>query len=53
MTVDTIEAWDENADVWDQAMGEGNDFHRILISPNVEPLLIVKKKRPNFRCRLW
>ena len=25
--------WDRNADYWDQRMGEGNDFHKLLIEP--------------------
>jgi SAM-dependent methyltransferase len=25
--------WDRNADFWDQRMGEGNDFHKLLIEP--------------------
>lgn len=27
------EAWNENAGFWDNRMGEGNDFHKILIEP--------------------
>ncbi len=25
--------WDRNADFWDQRMGEGNEFHKLLIEP--------------------
>jgi len=25
--------WDRNADYWDQRMGDGNDFHKLLIEP--------------------
>src|SRR5205823_5651749 len=31
--------WDENAGWWDAKMGEGNDWHRLLIAPAVEQLL--------------
>jgi len=27
------EAWNINADFWNERMGEGNDFHRLLIEP--------------------
>jgi 2-polyprenyl-3-methyl-5-hydroxy-6-metoxy-1,4-benzoquinol methylase len=33
------EIWDKNADYWNQRMGEGNDFHRMLIGPTQERLL--------------
>ena len=32
-------AWDVNAEFWDEEMGEGNDFFRLLIWPAVERLL--------------
>jgi 2-polyprenyl-3-methyl-5-hydroxy-6-metoxy-1,4-benzoquinol methylase len=32
-------AWDTNAAFWDQRMGEGNDFFKVLIWPAVELLL--------------
>src|SRR5205814_8583577 len=31
--------WDRNAAFWDERMGEGNDFQRILIAPASERLL--------------
>src|SRR5437899_6093187 len=31
--------WDQNARWWDGKMGEGNDWHRLLIAPAVERLL--------------
>jgi SAM-dependent methyltransferase len=31
--------WDQNARWWDARMGEGNDWHRLLIAPAVEQLL--------------
>ncbi len=34
--------WDENARWWDARMGEGNDWHRLLIAPAVEKLLDVQ-----------
>ena len=34
--------WDENASWWDAKMGEGNDWHRLLIAPAVEKLLSVQ-----------
>ncbi len=33
------EIWNRNADFWNERMGEGNDFHSILISPSQERLL--------------
>lgn len=34
--------WDNNADFWDSRMGEGNDFHRLLVAPAQERLLAVR-----------
>lgn len=34
--------WEQNAVFWDGAMGEGNQFQRILIQPAVERLLALK-----------
>jgi hypothetical protein len=31
--------WDQNAHWWDAGMGEGNDWHRLLIAPAAEKLL--------------
>ena len=36
------EIWDQNARWWDARMGEGNDWHRLLIAPAVEKLLSVQ-----------
>jgi 2-polyprenyl-3-methyl-5-hydroxy-6-metoxy-1,4-benzoquinol methylase len=36
---ETREAWDENAAFWDEHMGEGNDFVKILIWPATVRLL--------------
>jgi len=33
------EIWNRNADFWNQRMGEGNEFHRVLIGPAQERLL--------------
>ncbi len=35
--------WDNNADFWDSRMGEGNDFHRLLVAPAQERLLAVRR----------
>lgn len=34
--------WNTNAAFWDSRMGEGNDFHKILIEPNQLDLLDIK-----------
>src|SRR5437879_3107783 len=34
--------WDQNAAFWDEKMGEGNDFQRILIAPACERLLALQ-----------
>ena len=39
LTRETRELWDGKADFWDAQMGEGNAFHRVLVSPAVEHLL--------------
>ncbi|MCE5259690.1 MAG: class I SAM-dependent methyltransferase [Chloroflexi bacterium] len=36
-------AWNQNAEFWDNRMGEGNDFVNILCWPNLERLLCVHK----------
>jgi 2-polyprenyl-3-methyl-5-hydroxy-6-metoxy-1,4-benzoquinol methylase len=36
------EIWDQNAGWWDDYIGEGNDFHHMLIAPAVERLLEIK-----------
>jgi hypothetical protein len=33
------EAWEKKAVFWDERMGEGNAFQRVLISPATERLL--------------
>jgi len=39
LTRETQELWEGKADFWDAQMGEGNTFHRVLVSPSVERLL--------------
>jgi len=34
------DAWDANAVFWDDHMGEGNDFQRLLIAPRWKSCLI-------------
>ncbi len=36
---EVAQIWDQNADYWDQRMGEGNDFHKLLIGPTQVRLL--------------
>jgi len=36
---ETRDIWDQNASFWDERMGDGNDFQRILIGPASERLL--------------
>jgi len=36
---ETREVWDRNADFWDGRMGEGNEFHSLLVAPSQERLL--------------
>src|SRR5579885_1908509 len=36
---ETRRIWDQKAAFWDERMGEGNDFQRILIGPACERLL--------------
>ena len=40
LTRETQEIWDRKADHWDAQMGEGNAFHRQLVAPAVERLLV-------------
>ena len=35
--------WDKNADFWNEKMGEGNDFHKLLIEPNQLRLLDLRQ----------
>lgn len=37
------EIWDKNADFWNEKMGEGNDFHKLLIEPNQLRLLDLRQ----------
>lgn len=37
------EIWERNADFWNERMGEGNDFHRVLIAPAQERLLQLRR----------
>lgn len=39
---ETIEIWDAKAAYWDERMGEGNAFHRQLVGPAIERLLLVR-----------
>ena len=39
MNDESVQIWDRNADYWDQRMGEGNDFHKLLIEPTQIRLL--------------
>ena len=38
----TQTAWEEKAAFWDGQMGDGNQFHRVLVGPSVERLLGVR-----------
>ena len=40
------DAWNTNAQFWDERMGEGNDFFNVLVWPAVERLL---RPRPGAR----
>ena len=37
------EIWNTNAAFWDKRMGEGNDFHRLLVEPGQLEMLDIKK----------
>jgi len=39
LNAEVREIWDKNADYWNDRMGEGNEFHRLLIAPAQERLL--------------
>src|SRR5438067_13142026 len=41
---ETRAIWDQNAAFWDERMGEGNDFQRILIAPASERLLNLQSR---------
>ena len=36
---ETRKVWDQNASFWDERMGDGNDFQRLLVAPASERLL--------------
>jgi 2-polyprenyl-3-methyl-5-hydroxy-6-metoxy-1,4-benzoquinol methylase len=36
---ETRNIWDRNAEFWDDSMGDGNDFQRLLVAPSCERLL--------------
>lgn len=38
----TQDAWNQNAEFWDEKMGEGNLFQRVLVGPATERLLELK-----------
>jgi 2-polyprenyl-3-methyl-5-hydroxy-6-metoxy-1,4-benzoquinol methylase len=38
----TQDAWNQNAEFWDEKMGEGNLFQRVLVGPTTERLLELK-----------
>ena len=42
LATETRDIWDQNAPWWDARMGEGNDWHRMLIAPAVERLLDIQ-----------
>lgn len=42
LTRETREIWDQKADFWDERMGEGNAFQRVLVGPAVERLLALQ-----------
>jgi SAM-dependent methyltransferase len=42
LTRESRDIWDQNARWWDGRMGEGNDWHRLLVAPAVEKLLGVQ-----------
>jgi 2-polyprenyl-3-methyl-5-hydroxy-6-metoxy-1,4-benzoquinol methylase len=39
---ETRESWDTNAAFWDEKMGEGNAFQRVLVGPAAERLLTLQ-----------
>ncbi len=42
LSAEVQEIWNENAAFWDDTMGEGNDFQRLLIGPAQERLLAIQ-----------
>jgi len=43
LTEETREIWDAKADFWDERMGEGNAFQRVLVGPATERLLELRE----------
>lgn len=39
LNAETRKIWDQNASFWDERMGDGNDFQRLLVAPASERLL--------------
>src|SRR5688500_449378 len=52
LTRETRDIWDAKADYWDERMGEGNLFHRVLIGPTCERLLHIQRGElvPDIAC---
>ena len=42
LTTETQAIWDQKAEFWDERMGEGNAFQRILVGPATERLLAIQ-----------
>ena len=49
---ETRSIWNQNASFWDDRMGDGNDFQRILIGPASERLLNLQPGETCRRCIL-
>lgn len=43
LTEETRAIWDAKADFWDERMGEGNQFQRLLVGPATERLLALRE----------
>ena len=43
LTEESVDIWNRNADYWDERMGEGNAFHKLLIEPTQLRLLSLAK----------
>ncbi|HYN87060.1 MAG TPA: class I SAM-dependent methyltransferase [Ardenticatenaceae bacterium] len=42
LTGETRDIWEQNASFWDDYVGEGNQFHRLLVAPATERLLAIR-----------
>ena len=42
LTPETQAIWEQNAGFWDERMGEGNEFQRLLVGPAAERLLALR-----------